>query len=326
MILLDQFLNRLGRFGWRSVVSCSVLIHSASGSEPIRASALQDLDIVPVVNVPQVHRAEAPQVPEADAPDKPLAAAPEPANSQSPTTSAPSDADATIKLDGPKLSETPTWSETIRAVVLTAIPDQYQDLRHWGKTREIFDGFRVQQRGFDIRVSERKRKVNDGAWHQYKIELVDPAKTLKLVIVGIEPRAFGRFQFQIRLAAKLRCRADFEHWVLGVKGFNVSTVSEADVEMIAHCEVIMKAAPNPSSLIPDTIIEPQVNRVELFLRHLDTQRIGAIRGDLAKGIGDVSRHEIENLLQAQEPRVTRKANEAIEKNRNRLKLPTSRIW
>ena len=231
-----------------------------------------------------------------------------------------------MKLDGPKLSETPTWSETFRAVMLTAIPDQYEDLRHWGKTREIFDGLRVQQRGFDIRVSERKRKVNDGAWHKYKIELIDPARTLKLVIDRIEPRDFGRFQFDIRLAAKLRCRADFEHWVLGVKGLNASTVSEADIEMIAHCEVVIQAAPNPDSLLPDTVIEPQVKRVELFLKNLDVQRIGAIRGDLAKGIGDVSRHDIENLLQAQEPRVTRKANEAIEKNRGRLKLPTSRIW
>ena len=291
MILLDQFLFRLHRFGLLSFVSFSALTRAVvSAAEPSLASAL------------------------------------EPANSQDPKARAPFAADATTKLDGPKLSETPTWSETIRAVMLTAIPDQYEDLRHWGKTREIFNGLRVQQRGFDIRVSERKRTVNDGAWHKYKIELIDPAKTLKLVIDRIEPQAIGRFQFDIRLAAKLRCRADFEHWVLGVKGLNASTVSEADIEMIAHCEVMIRAAPNPDSLLPDTVIEPQVKRVELCLKDLDVQRIGAIRGDLAKGIGDASRHEIENLLQAQEPRVKKKANEAIEKNRGNLKLPTSRIW
>ena len=290
MISLDQVLVRLHRFGCASFISFAVLARSIAAAEPFPASAL------------------------------------DPANSQVPTSVASSVMDTTVKLDGPLLSESPTWSETIRAVVLTAIPDQYEDLRHWGKTREIFDGLRVQQRGFDIRVSERKRKVNDGARHQYKIELVDPVKTLKLVIDRIEPVAMGRFQFDIRLAAKLRCRADFEHWVLGVKGLNVSTVSEADVELIAHCEVMIRATPNPPSLVPDMIIEPQVNRVELFLRNLEIQRIGAIRGDLAKGVGDVSRHEIENLLQAQEPRVKRKANEAIEKNRSHLKLSTSRIW
>jgi hypothetical protein len=146
------------------------------------------------------------------------------------------------------------------------------------------------------------------------------------MIDRIQPQEFGRFQFDIHFAAKLRCRADFEHWVLGVKGFNVSTVSEADIEMIAHCEVIIRAASNPPSLFPDMIIEPKVNRVDLSLKKLNVQRIGAIRGELAKGIGDVSRHDIENLLQSQEPRVTRKANEAIEKNRGRLKLSASRIW
>ena len=288
---LDQFLTRFRRFGLLTAVSCSAFTRAAvSAADPPQASAI------------------------------------EPANSHDLQSRIPVAAGVTTKLDGPKLSETPTWSETIRAVMLTAIPDQYEDLRHWGKTREIFNGLRVQQRGFDIRVSERKRTVNDGAWHKYKIELIDPARTLKMVIDRIEPRDFGRFQFDIRLAAKLRCRADFEHWVLGVKGLNASTVSEADIEMIAHCEVMIRAAPNPDCLLPDTVIEPHVTRVELFLKNLDVQRIGAIRGDLAKGIGDASRHEIENLLQAQEPRVKKKANEAIEKNRGRLKLPTSRIW
>jgi hypothetical protein len=286
----NQLLARLRRLGLLSVFSVSSFASSSSAAEPLLASAL------------------------------------DPENSQDVKTRSQSAPDAKLKLDGPKLSETPTWSETLRAVTLTAIPDQYEDLTHWGKTREIFNGLRVQQRGFDIRVSERKRTVNDGAWHKFKIELVDPAKRLKLVIDRIEPQAIGRFHFDIRLTARLRCRADFEHWVLGVKGLNVSIVSEADVEMIAHCEIIIRAAPKPASLIPDTIIEPEVHRVELFLKNLDTQRIGVIRGDLAKGIGDASRHEIENLLQAQEARATRKANEAIEKNRSRLKLSTSRIW
>ena len=289
MISFDQFLSQLRRLGWIAALSFAVLSLSVSVAEPLPASAL------------------------------------DPVNNPAPRSSA-GVVDATVRLEGPALSESPTWSETIRAVVLTAIPDQYEELRHWGKTREIFDGLRFQQRGFDVRVSKRKRKVNDGAWHKSKIELVDPAKTLKLLIDRIEPRGIGRFQFDIRLAAKLRCRGDFEHWVLGVKGFNVSTVSEADIEMIVHCDVMIRAVQSPSGLVPDVLIEPQVNRVELFLRKLEVRRIGAIRGDLAKGIGDISRHEIENVLQDQEPRVQRKANEAIEKNRSRLKLPTSRIW
>src|SRR5262249_19295380 len=48
------------------------------------------------------------------------------------------------KLNGPPLADVPTWSELARAILLTAIPDKYEDLKHWGKTRSVFDGLKVQ--------------------------------------------------------------------------------------------------------------------------------------------------------------------------------------
>lgn len=225
-----------------------------------------------------------------------------------------------VTLDGPMLPNSPSWSEALRAILLTAIPDKYEDLSHWGKTNEIFGGVRVQQRGFNIRVSERKQTVNHGAWHRYKIELVDPARTLKLLINQIKPNGMSQFQFDIRLASKLRCRADFEHWVLGVKGLNMTVVSEADVQIVAHCQLTLRTESTRKNLLPDLVLEPRVNSVQLFLTNLDVKRIGEIRGDLAEVIGDTSRHDIENLLQAQEGRVARKANESIEKKRNSLRI------
>ena len=230
------------------------------------------------------------------------------------------------ELNGPVLKDDLSWSETLRAVVLTAIPDQFEDRRHWGKTKEIFGGVRVEQKGLNLRFSERKRKVNHGMWHKYKIELIDPGKSLKLVIDQIHPLDTNRFQFQIHLGSKLRCRGDFEHWLLGVKGLNLTVVSEAEIEVIAVCETLIRTRPNPKHLFPDLCFEPKVNRVQIFLKNLDVRRIGEIRGDIAEGLGDLSRHDIENLLQAQEGRVVKKINEAIEKNRSRLQIPTSRLW
>jgi len=229
-------------------------------------------------------------------------------------------------LAGPALKDSANWSEMLRAVVLTAIPDKYEDLRHWGNTNEVFAGVKVQQRGFNIRVSERKREVNHGAWHRYKIELIDPKQHLKLIFHQIETVAVNEYRFQVRLASKLRCRGDFEHWVLGVKGFNATVVSEADVEIIATCRLAIRTESTAKHLLPDLALDPHVDSVKLFLRNLDVKRIGEIRGDLAEGIGDLSRHDIENLLQAQENRVVKKANEAIDKKRNSLRLPSSKLW
>ena len=154
---------------------------------------------------------------------------PEPKSVDSAVTSAIAATAAKTALDGPELTDLPSWSEAVRAVLLTAIPDKYEDLSYWGKTNEIFDGFQIKQRGFNIRAIERKKRVNNGAWHRYKIELIDPARHLNLTINPIRPIGANQVQFNINLISKLRCRADFEHWILGVKGFNVTVVSEADV-------------------------------------------------------------------------------------------------
>ena len=229
-------------------------------------------------------------------------------------------------LNGPLLSNQPSWTETLRAALLTAIPDKYEDLSHWGKTKSVFAGVRVQQRGFQVRVSERKKDVRHGFWHKYRIEFVEPDNHLKLVIDHIEQKELSRFQFQFNIASRLRCRGDFEQWMLGVKGLNFAVISEAEIQLVADCEISLRSESNRKSLLPDLILEPKVKLVRIFLHDLDIKRIGEIRGDLAEGIGDISRHDIENLLQKQESRVARKLNEAIDKNRNLLRIPSSKIW
>lgn len=229
-------------------------------------------------------------------------------------------------LDGPELSDRLSWSEAIRAIVLTAIPDKYEDLSHWGETTEIFDGLNVKQRGFDIRVSQRKKAVNHGPWHRYRVEFVEPKKNLNLIIDNFRSTGSSQFQFDINLFSKLKCRGDFEHWVLGVKGFNVTVVSLADVQISANCELRFRTVSNRKSILPDLILEPRVKSVRLFLRNIDVERIGEIRGDIAESIGDGSRQFIEQLMRAQERRVLKKANEALTKKQDGIRIPMSLLW
>lgn len=229
-------------------------------------------------------------------------------------------------LDGPKLKAVPSWSEVLRAILLTAVPHKYEDLSQWGKTNEVFDGLRVKQRGFDLRFSERTRRVNNGAWYKYRIDLINPDKTLKLVIDKIHSVGGNQFRFDLNLTSKLRCRTDFEHWILGVKGINTTIVSDADVRVWAACTLAIRMESSRNSLLPDLILEPRVRQVRLFLTNLHVRRIGEIRGDLAKGIGEGSLQFIQNLMQAQEERVLKKANEAFEKKHSSLRIPTSRLW
>ena len=196
-------------------------------------------------------------------------------------------------LDGPILTDVPTWSETIRAVLLTAVPHQYEDKSRWGKTNEMFDGFRVRQRGFDIRVDERKKRVNNGAWQRFKVELINPRQNLKLLIGDFKPNGLNRYRFDVLLSSQMRCRGDFEHWMMGVKGLNVTVESEAEVEIRASCQLALRTEFTGKSFIPDLILEPRVSNVSLRLTDLEVRRIGEIRGDLAEGIGASSRTSFE---------------------------------
>ena len=241
-------------------------------------------------------------------------------------TAMPSTAKGGSVLSGPELTDHPTWKEALRSVVLTAIPHQFEDVSQWNKTTKIFDGFRMKQRGFDIRIKEGKKRVNHGAWHRFKIELINPAEKLKFLIESMQSKDAGTYQFNLKLASQLRCRGDFEHWVFGVKGLNLTVVSEAEVRIVARCQVAIRSEFQQGHLIPDLVIEPHVQQVRISLVDLDVRRIGEIRGDAAEFMGGQSRRFIEGLLQAQEPRVAQKANEAIRKNRDRLRIPASHLW
>ena len=230
------------------------------------------------------------------------------------------------RLAGPSLGETPSWSEALRTVLLTAIPDKFEDRRNWDKTREVFDGLNVKQRGFNIRVAERKKRVNHGTWHKYQVQLLDPDHHLQFKIDNIRPAANGRFRFNIKLACRLNCRGDVEQWVLGVKGLNFTIISEADVRIVADCLVAIRTATKPKSLIPDFVFEPQLTDLKINLTGLEVRRIGEIRGDIAESMGDGSRSFIEALLHSQEGRTLKKANEVLQKKSGQLRLPMSRFW
>ncbi len=231
-----------------------------------------------------------------------------------------------VTLDGPSLGNAPTWIEVLRAVLLTAIPDKYEDRKHWGKTTRVFDGFRVKQQGLDVRVSKRTKLVNHGSWSRYQVQLLDPQRHLQLAMDHFESSGPGRVSFELHVTARMRCVARFEQWVLGVKGLNLAVVSDAVVQLDAQCELAMRTERRENSFLPDVILAPSLQQIRLTLRDIDTRRIGEIRGDLAEELGDGSRRFIQDLLRRQEPRVLKKANAAIAKKREALRFPASKLW
>ena len=230
-------------------------------------------------------------------------------------------------LDGPPLQDVPTWSQMARAILLTAIPDKYVDKKHWGKTREIFDGLHVEQRGLNIRVSERRRKVNHGSWYMVTVRFPQPEQNVKLIIDQVQSHGPGKFTFAIHIAMKnILLHGQFEQWLLGVKGLNFDFESDVEVHMHAVVQLLIHTERRSGSLLPDLLLDPSIRSIRLDLVDVNTRRVGRIGGAVAEELGDSSRKLFEDLIHSQEARVLKKANEAIQKKRDSLRLPVSKLW
>lgn len=243
------------------------------------------------------------------------------------STTAKSSGAAASPLDGPPLQDIPTWSQVGRAILLTAIPPEYVDRKNWDKTIEVFDGFNVQQRGLNIRMSERRRKVNHGSWYMFTVRFPKPEQNVAFVIDQVQPHDFGDFTCAVHVAMrKIWLYGQFEQWVLGVKGVNFDIESEVEVHLHAVVRLTVRTEMKKGSFFPDLRLDPVIKSVRLNLVDVNTRRVGRIGGDLAEELGNSSRRFFEDLIHSQESRVLKKANEAIQKKKDSLKLTTSKVW
>lgn len=222
--------------------------------------------------------------------------------------------------NGPSIEGGSTWTDLLRAVLLTAIPDKYEDRKHWGDTVEVVKGFRVRQRGLLVQITPRTKEVKDGVWYRYQIEFPKPERNIKLAIEDVQTLGAGHFAFTVKLTVTPRCMARFENWVVGVKGLNFTAVSDATVLITASCLLEIRSERTGKSWMPDIILEPSVQKVRLKLHDIETRRVGEFRGDIAEELGNGSRSFVQKILNEQEPRVLKKINSAINKKKDSLRF------
>ncbi|QDU38917.1 hypothetical protein Mal4_32490 [Maioricimonas rarisocia] len=213
------------------------------------------------------------------------------------------------------------WSEIIEALLLEAIPQDYEDLRHWGKKTEVFDGFRV--RG--LRISKRTKDVNHGLWRRYRVRLLHPEKTFDLEVRDLQPAGRGRFTFRVVVTARARCHVKLTQWALGVKGLSTSSEADVRVRMWADCSLGIRTERPDGQWLPDLVFEPDVHRIRLSVLDVDVRRIGPIGGTVAEEIGDGSRLVVEDLLRQREGKLVRKARKVIDRKRDRFRVSITKL-
>jgi len=220
------------------------------------------------------------------------------------------------------LADVPAWSQLMRGIVLESIPKSREETKHWGKTKKVFSGFNV--RG--TRISKRTKEVRHGSWRRHSIEFLKIEETFRFDIQILKQVAPGENQFEVLVVCRVRVETRFEQWTLGVKGLNFVTRSDSTIAMRAHCRIGVHAERASGGLLPEIVLDPEIQRVRIDLTDLDVRQLGFLGGDISDPLGDTSRWLVEDILQGQEGKILAKSRRVVEKNRDKLRLSPSSLW
>lgn len=214
-------------------------------------------------------------------------------------------------------------SELVESIVHAAVPRTFSSDKHWDKHRKVFAGVKVRTDGPKVRISKRKKRVRHGFWRRYEVRLIDPEQTLKVRISDVEPLGGGRWTYTVTARVRANVVARFEHWNLGVKLLNGSTVADASLRVKADCSLDVSAETGDDG--PVVVFTPDVRKVDLSLPNLDVRKFGELRGDVATDLFDSLENVVEDLLQTQEGRVRKKARKEIAEHADDLRVPLGEL-
>ncbi len=208
--------------------------------------------------------------------------------------------------------------DLLRQLALQAIPRVYENTKQWGQTKRVWDGLHISTDRLQIKTKRRWREANHGTWKRYQAWLIDPEQHFNVRIESIRPLEPGRIAFDVVVDARLGLFARLSEWQLGVQLVSVSTDAEATVQLRLGCATSMRV--EFPQLLPELVIDPEVQSAQLKLVDLDLQRISDLRGPAVEQLGRSLRDVLQDEINDRQPRLVAQANRQIDKNRHKLRL------
>lgn len=212
-------------------------------------------------------------------------------------------------------------SQTVRGILVEAVPERIEKNYNWGDTRERFSQLKLKTDSGRLRFETNTKEVKHGLWKQIVVVPVDPQTNLRFRIA--EARSTGRstMAFQVVASSPLKLTARVERWRTGVKMLNFSTDAEAHIEMHVAGEVTYEYADLEGKSY--LMFRPTISKVDLKLVEFDLRRIGLADGIVVQDLGDMLSDPLADQLDKNEPKVAKKLNDAIAKKQDKLKMPMS---
>jgi len=197
-----------------------------------------------------------------------------------------------------------------------AIPLAYERKEDWGQTKRIPVGIENTGHGLRLRLRKREKEVKHGVWKHYKITQTDPEEHLRVRISDLRNIGPSRIALTLHVTSKLHGWAQTKIYNRGLHIIALTAEGDSEMELAVDCEVGAKI--EPASFLASFVIDPVVTDARLTLHDFRLNRLGELRGSLARELGNGLRRLIEDELEPQ--KLTAKLNRAIDKKRDRLQF------
>jgi hypothetical protein len=221
-----------------------------------------------------------------------------------------------------------TLFEMVTAIILDNLPEEYEDARHWGMTKEVWHGVRFSGKPFELKMNSRKKRVNHGTWRRYRITLVDPERRFRARLANVRAAGSGRVALDAVITARLHCFARLAKWESGVQLISLSTDAEADVHLRLRCEVSVRF--DFADLVPAVSIQPEVTDADLRLVTFRVRRISKLDGPLVHELGKNLRGVLERKIEQKRAKMVARINRQINKHPEKLRFSVAdlgrRAW
>lgn len=223
-----------------------------------------------------------------------------------------------------RVQDAPEGSRTfLTNLVLDNLPDDFEDTKKWGHTRERWDGLKVRMDGLKLRTKRRRKEVNHGIWKRYKITLIEPEERLLVKITNWQQRGIGTVAFDLNLAARLNLVGRRQKWNNGVRVYSVTAEAIADVRLTIGMQVSTRL--DTSKFPPDVILEPLAESATAQLGQFKLQRISRADGPVVRELGDGLEKILRKKLAEKNDKLVEKVNRQFEKKADDLRLSVSDV-
>jgi hypothetical protein len=206
----------------------------------------------------------------------------------------------------------------ITTLVREFLPQQYENVRDWGGTKRVLDGWHIHRDGLQIKTKRRWKQANHGTWKMYRASLLNPDEHFHLTVGNIRRLESGSVAFDLYVDAWLSVMGRWSEWNRDVQLFSFSAEGVARVRLAMECEAAMRL--DPTKLPPDLVLTPKVHAAELRLAEFRLDRISKVDGSLAEEIGRGIRDALAEKLADDGPKLAEKLNRQIAKNQDKLRL------